>query len=165
MKNNLFLLTTLLLASSGAHAANLDAKAAFDRLRTLVGSWEATAEGSKMRVTYELIGGGTALVERDTADNMPTMETVFHLDGNKLMLTHYCMMGNQPRMQAQTYNAQTGELKFDFLDITNLATPGAGHMHHATLRLVDADHLSADWQFYENGHPKFTEAIQFVRVR
>src|SRR5262249_6714086 len=112
-----------------------------------------------------LIAGGTALVEREQGENMPAMETVYHLDGGRLVLTHYCMMGNQPRMRAVAYDAATGEVKFDFVDATNLASPAAGHMHNATLRMVDANHLTSAWEFFENGRAKMTEAGQFVRVR
>ena len=172
MKKHLLIPAGLLLAVLTAHGAGtqaetaIDAKTAFTRLQSLVGEWEAkTPSGGKMPVTYELIACGTALVERETAENMPAMETVYHLDGGRLMLTHYCMMGNQPRMQARAFNPETGELKFEFVDVTNLASPGAGHMHNATLRLIDNNHLDTNWQLYENGQPKLTEAGQYVRVR
>jgi len=93
------------------------------------------------------------------------MLTVYHFDGNRLMLTHYCSAGNQPRMQAGTFNPETGEIQFLFLDATNLASPSAGHMHNAKIRLVDQNHMSAEWQFYENGQPKFTEHAQYTRVK
>ena len=142
-----------------------DAAAAFARLKTLVGEWEATSQDGKARLTYELTGGGTALVERESADNMPSMMTVFHLDGNRLILTHYCMAGNQPRMQAQAFNPDTGEIQFKFLDATNLASPNAGHMHNVQFRLIDKDHVQSAWEFYENGTPKMHEAFQYTRIR
>jgi hypothetical protein len=95
----------------------------------------------------------------------PEMLTVYHLDGGRLLLTHYCIAGNQPRMQLRAYNASTGELKFEFLDATDLPNPGAGHMHDATLRLVDGRHLSTTWQFYENGRTKMTETEEYTRLR
>ena len=142
-----------------------DAAAAFARLKTLVGEWQANTADGKARLTYELTGGGTAIVERESAENMPGMMTVYHLDGGRLILTHYCMAGNQPRMQANGINPETGEIQFQFLDITNLATPAAGHMHNVTLRVVDNEHLDSQWQFYENGAPKMTEATHYTRVR
>jgi hypothetical protein len=75
------------------------------------------------------------------------------------------MLGNQPRMQAQAYNPETGELRFEFLDATNLASPEAGHMHNATFHFVDDNHLVAEWQFFENGKLKTTEHFPYVRVR
>jgi hypothetical protein len=87
------------------------------------------------------------------------------VDGGRLLLTHYCMVGNQPRMQAKAFNPETGELNFQFLDATNLTSSGTGHMHNAKIRLVDNNHLTTEWQFYENGKQKFSEAAQYTRVQ
>ena len=108
----------------------------------------------KVHVSYELVAGGTALLERESGEKMPVMLTLFHVDGDRLLLTHYCMAGNQPRMQAKRFDAAAGEIEFQFLDGTNL-TPGAGHMHNARFRLVDDQHFQSEWQFYENGKLKF----------
>ena len=75
------------------------------------------------------------------------------------------MAGNQPRMQANGLNPETGEIQFQFLDVTNLASPGAGHMHNAKLRIVDNNHVDSEWQFYENGAPKMTESAHYTRVQ
>ena len=170
MKTLCLILATLLLATV-AFAGNApaksssDAAAAFDRLKTLAGEWEATTDRGKVRLNYELIAGGNSIIERESGENMPEMLTVYYLDGNRLLLTHYCMAGNQPRMEARTFNSQTGELRFQFLDITNLANANAGHMRNVTLHLVDNNHLSSEWQFFENGQPKLTERAQYTRVR
>ena len=142
-----------------------DAAAAFARLKTLVGEWTANTREGKARLTYELTGGGTALVEQESAGNEPAMMTVYHLDGSRLILTHYCMAGNQPRMQANRIDPDTGEIQFQFLDITNLASPAAGHMHDVKLRIIDDNHLDSQWQFYENGAPKLTESAHYTRIR
>jgi hypothetical protein len=164
-----FLLT--LFASAALFAADakspqtIDAPAVFARLKGLVGTWEGTGEMGKSRVTYELIAGGSALVEHEIAANMPEMMTVFHMDGNRLILTHYCMEGNQPRMEAKSFNPATGELEFKFLDATNLPHSAAGHMHNVTMRLESANKMSADWAFYDQGHLKMTEKAQYTRVQ
>ena len=93
------------------------------------------------------------------------METIYYLDGSRLLLTHYCMLGNQPRMEARSYNAETGELRFEFLDATNLASPNAAHMHNVTLHFVDGDHVTGDWQFFVDGQLKRTDTIQLTRMR
>ena len=154
-----------LLAAGAATAHDADSNAAFSRLKTLVGEWEADTGMGKVHVSYELIAGGTALVERESSDKMPAMLTVYYVDGGRLLLTHYCMAGNQPRMQAHRFDAATGEMEFQFLDATNLASPGAGHMHNARIRVLDDQHYSAAWQFYEDGKPKMTETAQYTRVR
>lgn len=162
---SLLLVAPAICVAGSEPAGAMDAKAAFERLKTLVGRWEAKTEMGKVTLTYELIANGSALVERDAFENMPAMETVYHLDGNRLLLTHYCMLGNQPRMQARSFDPATGEIRFEFLDITNLASPGAAHMHNVTLRIADADHLTGEWQGFENGALKSTDKAQFTRVK
>jgi len=171
MKTRLVLIAVLVVGAITLHAAeakigpSVDAAAAFARLKALAGDWEATTAEGKSRLSYEIVSGGTALLERESSEKMPAMLTLFHLDGERLLLTHYCVAGNQPRMQARAFNPETGELEFRLLDATNLASPNAGHMHNVKIRLVDADHLITEWQFYENGQSKFTESTQFTRVR
>jgi hypothetical protein len=169
MKRQHFLIASLILAAGAIYAGSPKSDlspdaAAFARLKTLAGEWEADTHMGKAHLSYELIAGGTALVEKETAEKMPAMVTVYHLDGSRLLLTHYCMAGNQPRMQAKTYNADSGELEFQFLDATNLPA-GAGHMHNVKFRFVDNSHLATAWEFYENGAPKMTEAAEYTRVR
>lgn len=170
MKNQHLVIASLLLAAVAIHGAgskserNTDA-AAFARLKTLAGDWEADTRMGKAHLNYEVIAGGTAVVERETAEKMPAMLTVYHLDGDRLLLTHYCMAGNQPRMQARAFNSESGELQFRFLDAGNLPDAGAGHMHNATLRFVDNNHLVTEWEFYENGQRKLTETARYTRVR
>lgn len=162
---HLMLVGLLALAVHGANTKtepNTNAPAAFQRLKSLVGEWQANNQ-QKSKVTYELVSGGTALLERETSDTMPVMLTLYHLDGDRLLLTHYCMAGNQPRMLG-TFNPDAGTLQFQFLDATNLK-PGDGHMHNVSFRFVDNDHFSSEWQFYENGKQKFAEAAQYTRVR
>ena len=159
------LLASAAFAASPKSDASADGPAAYARLKTLAGAWEADSDQGKARLNLELIAGGTALVERETAEKMAAMETVYHLDGTRLLLTHYCMAGNQPRLEAASFNPEKGELQFRFLDITNLATPGAGHMHDVLIRFVDNNHFETQWQFFENGKPKFTEKALYTRVR
>lgn len=166
MKNILVITAAMVLTTSAAEISTSagDATAAFARLRNLAGQWESQGKGPHARITYEVVSGGNAVLERESNAGMPDMITVYYVDGARLLLTHYCMVGNEPRMQARSYNPQTGELQFEFLDITNLASPAGGHMHDARLRLIDNDHIASTWEFYENGKPKFTETAAYTRV-
>ena len=170
MKRNLIVISMAALAMATAQAGNPKSEAAagpaaFARLKTLVGEWQGDTPMGKVHASYELIAGGTSLVVKESGDKMPAMLTVFYLDGDRLMLTHYCMAGNQPRMQARAFNSETGEVDFQFLDATNLDNPGAGHMHNARIRLADSDHYSDEWGFFENGKAKMTHAAQYTRIK
>lgn len=169
MRTHMLLIASLLLATAPGQGADrngkVDAAAAFARLKTLAGEWQGTGSMGKVRVTYDLVAGGTALVERESSEKMPPMLTVYYLDKGRLLLTHYCVAGNQPRMQAQSFNAETGDLEFQFLDATNLANSNAGHMHNVKIRVVDDNNMTSEWQFYENGRQKFAENSQYTRVK
>ena len=170
MKRHFFLAASLLLAGVAAYAAGpksetMSAAEAFSRLKTLAGDWEADTQMGHAHLNIALIAGGTSIVERETGEKMPEMMTVYYVDGDRLLLTHYCMAGNQPRMQARSFNPETGEVAFEFLDATNLTTPAAGHMHNANIRIADHDHLVTQWEFYENGQKKMSESAQYTRVR
>ncbi|HEY7393056.1 MAG TPA: hypothetical protein VH640_31340 [Bryobacteraceae bacterium] len=168
MKKNILITATgavCLMAYAAGSQNPADARDAYAHLQTLVGEWQADTPMGKAHVTYESIAGGSALVERDTMEHMPPMETVFYLDGGRLLLTHYCDLGNQPRLEARAFNPQSLKLDFAFLDATNLASPAASHMHNASFRFIDANHLSTRWEMYENGQQKSVESFEFTRVR
>ena len=169
MKNIVLIATVLLapLAVSAADATSDPApgSAAFSRLKALAGEWKADTPMGKAHLNIELVSAGTAILERESIGDMPPMVTLYHLDGNHLLLTHYCMVGNQPRMQAQAFDPATGELKFGFLDATNMASPNVPHMHSARFRFIDNDHFKSAWDFYEEGKLKETHAAEYSRVR
>jgi hypothetical protein len=171
METKIFRIPILLLACAAVNVTNaiepdgIDSNSGFARLKTLVGEWRAETGMGKAHVAYELIAGRNTLLERETIEKNPPMLTVYHLDGDRLLLTHYCMLDNQPRMQARAFNRESGELRFEFLDVTNLKGADAGHMRNATLRFVDDDHFVSEWDFYENGRRKSTETFKYTRIR
>jgi hypothetical protein len=124
---------------------------AFERLSALAGRWEATSGMGKVTTTYELVSGGSVLLERFEVPGKEAMVTVYHLDGNRLVLEHYCMAGNQPLLQAKPFKPESNEIDFDFVSATNLASPGAGHMHQLALRFNSADEVAADWTWSQDG--------------
>ena len=63
------------------------------------------------------------------------MITMFHMDGDRLLMTHYCGAGNQPRMKVIASDAKS--VSFEFFDGTNIG-PGDGHMQHVTFTYPDA---------------------------
>ncbi|MGH9391887.1 MAG: hypothetical protein ACRD1Z_19975, partial [Vicinamibacteria bacterium] len=92
------------------------------------------------------------------------MLPMYHLDSGRLMLTHYCMAGTQPRMLLKRFDPATGELDFDFLDATGLPDENAGHMRRAQFRLVSDDRYTSRWEFVENGKTTFDEKQELTRV-
>ena len=170
MKIRLPLLTFLLVAIPAIAADTViptsPAAAAFERLKSLVGQWDADTAMGKFHLSYELLSGGHVLVERESAESMhQTMVTTYYLNGDKLELRHYCEEGNVPHMVANKIDLENGEIDFAFADAANLPNDRAAHMHSADIKLVDANHFTGAWTMFENAKPKFTVAAQYERVK
>ena len=76
------------------------AASSWDRMKSLVGTWQGAFEGKPARATYALVSDGTALLETLESHDSSQMVTVYHPDGPTLLMTHYCSTGNQSRMRA-----------------------------------------------------------------
>lgn len=161
-------LMILLVGTFGAKAAGSNGSEAFEKLKALVGDWQTdNAQTGKATLHLELTSGGTALLEKfHMEENGKPVEmiTLYYVDGDQLKLTHYCMAGNQPTM-AGTYNPQMKTIKFDFVSVTNLKSPDAGHMHHALYTFLDSDHFKTNWTFRKDQKDAFTEDATYVRVK
>ena len=164
--SSLFLAATVSAGVARGAAANteVDAGTAFSRLKALVGDWDVESSHGKAHSRFELIAGGSVLLEHFTEPGGQEMLTAYHLDGTRLVLTHYCLAGNQPQMVAEKSDGAAGELDFAFAGGSNIAA-GAGHMHDAVFHLGSSDHFDAKWDFVEAGKVKFSEEIHYTRTK
>jgi hypothetical protein len=176
ISKSLTLITSCILAIAGmcfslAHTANAQSQlppastaAAFEKMKSLAGTWEADSPKGKITTTFQVTSGGTALLESMSSPADGEMVTVYHLDGVRLMLTHYCHSGNQPRMEASSFDPKTNQIDFAFLDVTNLASSNDGHMHQAVIMFDNPDQFTEKWTFYVNGKPAMTVPITYHRA-
>ena len=167
-------LATLALAQSDSMSkamsdmktdAPTDAQKSFDQLKTLAGSWqgrvttdppiEGMGDASTMKTVMRVTSRGNAIVHemQDAAEpDDPTKHdhpvTMFYLDSDRLLLTHYCDAGNRPRMAARK-SPDGKTIEFDFLDVAGGTQ--YGHMHHAVFTLIDANHHTEDWTYMMPG--------------
>ena len=145
------------------------ARAQFERIRSLAGAWKGTfGSGESVgpgETRFRLTAGGSAVEEVLFPGTPHEMVTFYHLDGERLVLTHYCSAGNQPRMVARSGARDLGAktIRFDFAGATTLASPYAGHMHEAELT-IDDDRLTTRWTFYEGGEPAEVARFDLVRA-
>jgi len=144
--------------------AQSPAQKTFDQLHALQGNWSGTdSQGMPVSVTFRETSGGSALMSEIHAHGPESMVSMFHLDNDRLMMTHYCAMGNQPRMVASV-SPDGKTFKFTYLDATNLASPDAGHMQDAIFTLLDADHHTEEWIFNDHGK-EHKELFQLARTK
>lgn len=144
---SLFLL--LLLLSLPSLAANRDSKQAFKELTGLVGDWLGkSASGREHKVNYRLSAGGTVLVETWSLSSGRESMTLYHINGESLIATHYCPQGNQPRLVLMPNDEK---LHFAFLDGSNLQVPGKSHQYRFWLLINDDEHFQRNEVYVENG--------------
>jgi hypothetical protein len=138
------------LAATAALAQS-DVQKSFNQLKALTGSWEGkTADGKPLQVLFRETAGGSALMSEILGTGPENMVSLIHMDGpNKLLMTHYCGAGNQPRMQASV-SPDGKTISFTFFDGTNIA-PDAGHMQSMVLTMLDNNHHTEDWTFAAQG--------------
>jgi hypothetical protein len=134
--------------SSASHTNN--AAAAFDKLKSLVGTWDTTAEGEPATVTYKVVSNGTAVMETISHKSEADMISVYTVDGDHLLMTHYCGIGNQPRMRASVPSGDIKELKFNFIDGANMKKTDM-HMHALDMTNIDDTHVENTWSLYNKG--------------
>ena len=139
-------LTPLLLLLSTTAFAQSGAQKSFDQLKSLAGSWEGSLEGQTMHISLRVTSRGNALLHEMRGAGPDDPITMFNLDGDRLMLTHYCDAGNQPRMVA-TVSPDGKTMVFDFEQATNLQSAQEGHMQRVTFTFIDPDHHTEKWEF------------------
>jgi hypothetical protein len=141
----------LVMFAAVSALAQSEAQKSFDQLKSLAGTWEGkNSMGEPLQVSFKVTSNGSAVMS-EIVGHGENMISMIHLDGpNRLLLTHYCAAGNQPRMQAKT-SADGKTINFDFLDATNLATADAGHMRSVVIAVVDPNHHTEEWTFTDHG--------------
>ena len=90
------------------------------------------------------------------------MVTMYYLDGNDLVLTHYCMLGNQPHMKAEP-GSSPNKLVFRFAGGSNLNPEKDVHMHEAVLEILDDQHFRTEWTKCEAGKACDKHGFNVVR--
>lgn len=153
----------LLLAPASARAES--AAESYDQLKTLAGSWTGTnSAGAPLVVSFRETSAGSALLSEVHVGNSAAedMISMFHLDGSRLMLTHYCTAGNQPRMVGHA-SAAGRTITFDFLDATNLTNREDGHMWRVIISMLDSNHHTETWVYIDHGK-QMTEVYDLHRT-
>jgi len=168
------LLAALSLAASAQekheHSATAPTNAGLEKMKKLVGTWVAADKDGKpteqVVSVIKVTAGGSAVHETIFPGQPHEMVSLYTADGPDLVMTHYCMLGNQPRMKADPKSA-ANQIKFDFAGGGNLDPKKDKHMHAATLTIVDSDHIELEGIGWENGAPAkdMCQGMKLVRKK
>jgi len=161
------LLATSLWLAAGESEKSRQGSPEFDRLKTLVGTWEGKTDIGQgpveMIVQYRLLAGGSVLEERVFAGTANEMITMYFEKAGKLALTHYCVMGNRPGMLLKSSDDKT--LKFDFDKTCGINVAKESHMHSLTIAFDDAETITTSCKAFIDGkeipeHPTILKRVK-----
>ena len=163
----------LLALTTRGRADDAPAKAApthpgLERLKKLAGTWvEADKDGKptdKVVSVVRVTAGGSTVYETLFPGQPQEMLSIYHLDGADLIMTHYCALGNQPRMKADPASPPN-QVRFKFAGGTNLDPAKDMHMHEGTLTFIDDDHIEIAGEAWEGGKPSANHCGTMKLVR
>ncbi len=160
----MILLQPLVLGEEKQVATGPGAQAAFESLKKLVGEWEAEAGGEKVSLSYKLTGAGSALMETLLKGTPHEMVSMYHMDRQDLMMTHYCSAGNQPQLKFDAAASTPDRFVFKFVRGSNMDPAKDGHIHGLVFRVVDANQIEHEWEHYKDGKAA-GENLKFVATR
>jgi hypothetical protein len=155
-------------AEDPKHEGKGDKNPGFEKLKKLAGEWVALDDKGKptdqVVSAFKVTAAGSAVQETIFPGSGHEMVSVYHLDGKDVVMTHYCALGNQPRMKLDP-KGKENELKFDFAGGTNLDPAKDMHMHEGVIKIVDDDHIETTWSGYNGGKPAEGHKMTMKLVR
>ena len=130
--------------------------AGLEKMKKLAGTWMVADKDGKatdqVASIIKVSAGGSAVVETLYPGQPMEMVSVYTADGADLVMTHYCVLGNQPRLKADP-KSPSNQIVFKFTGGGNLDPAKDKHMHDATLTIVDEDRIEIAGTGWENGAP------------
>jgi len=130
-----------------------DAQKAFEKMKTMVGSWQGTIMGKSIDITMRIASSGTAILHEATSGSPPPDHeiTMFYVEGDRLLATHYCDGGNRARLEGKL-SPDGNTIEFNFLDVAG-GTRG-GLVKRLAFTTVDANKHVIELTFImPNGKP------------
>lgn len=140
----------------GAKQPTTPTNANLEKLKALAGTWMTADKDGKatdqVASVIKVTAGGSAIHETLFPGQPMEMVSIYTVEGPDLIMTHYCVLGNQPRMKADP-KSPAKQIVFQFTGGANLDPKKDKHMHEAILTIVDADHIEVNGTGWENGAP------------
>ena len=130
-----------------APASPSDAQKLFDKMKSLAGTWQGTIMNIPINVTIRLASSGTAILHEATTDGgkPPNHEiTMFYVEGDRLLATHYCDGGNRARFEGKLSADETAA-EFNFLDVSG--NTRGGLVKRMVFTVVDANKQIVEFTF------------------
>ncbi len=154
-------------ANDGQTAPVYDAHSAFEALKSFEGEWKATPVGGDdaraSTVVYKVSANGHSVIKTYGPGSKYEMFSVYHMDGDQLRMTHYCALGNQPKMKFKASD-EPGEMVFEFDGGTNFDPAKDAHAHEGMTRVTGTNTQESMSIGYNDGQPQEPRRSTLVRV-
>jgi hypothetical protein len=149
-----------------AHTPYAGSKA-FQQMKQLAGDWTGTVDMGRgtqnIKASYRVSSAGSILVETIFEGTPNEMVTVYHDDKNqRLGLTHYCGLNNQPTMVL--IGDKENALEFDLAQDAPIDAAHEPHMHALTLIFAGKNEMQQRWTQFAQGEKKKVVLISYKRV-
>src|SRR4029077_15803815 len=154
MRRTIFLALIVISVGAGTRLSNAASRAtqAFQKLQSLAGNWAGKdQDGSDVKSSFKSIASNTAVMETLAMSGMDEMVTLYSIDGDSVVLLHYCPTNNQPRMRATPVVGEVKKLEFTFEGAGNLPSLDTGHEHKLGIEFLDNNHIVEHWTWRKNG--------------
>jgi hypothetical protein len=156
-------------AEQATPSTTSDARASFDALKTLAGTWtgQVTTDprnpeiNGAIQVTMRVASRGNVLLHEIAPGGIPEPTTIY-LEGDRLTLVHYCEAGNRPRMVARKSPGQK-TVEFDFVDISGSKSPA--YLQHFVFTSIAPDRHTEDWTFMLPGETLLRAHFDLTRTK
>ena len=110
-----------------------------------------------------MTAGGHVVIETIFPGADEEMITVYYQSGDELVLTHYCMLGNQPSYLTRN-GEKPGDLLFECRGVSNLDSEEGEHMHRGSYFFEGPDRMRSVWEMIEEGETTYTADHTLVRL-
>jgi hypothetical protein len=156
-------------AGEDHHKAAKTDSPGFERFKQLAGEWVSASDkpehaGGAMGAVFKVTSAGSAVEETMAPGTPHEMVNMIHPDGDDIVLTHYCALGNQPEMKAPD-KIEGKDVAFKFVRGGNMKSTNEMHMHSVTYTFVDKDTFRTKWVHYENGKPAGDVVFEYKRKK
>lgn len=124
-----------------------DAKKAFAKLKEMSGTWRGTIMNIPINFTVRPASSGTTILHEGHTEGggPPNHEiTMFYMEGDRLLATHYCDAGNRSNMEGKLLPDGKG-VEFNLLEL--IGSTKGGHLKRLAFTLANADRKVVDFIF------------------
>lgn len=135
-------------------ASEAQEAAMLGRIRSLQGEWvfaEGEEHAGQPASEFAVSSAGSAVREVMFKGTGHEMTNMYHMDGPDLAVTHYCAVGNQPRMRATAPSPDRIVFKPD--GVSNLVSADKEYMANLTIVWNSDGTITQLWQSMKGGVP------------